>query len=428
MHLLDSDQAGNGSPFTGVKQASSVPAFLTEGRAAAPSMDHLDALEAQSIYIFREAFARLKKLALLWSLGKDSNVMIWLARKAFFGRVPFPVLHVDTGKKFPEMYRFRDHYSKEWQLDYEPEQPRMVEPLMGWTSSGDMKQQLTLRFATKDEAVAYCERKGIAYQVIEPQERARRQAAYAEEYRCLCANGEYLWIRDHGRFVEFDGEGRATRMIGAHHNIHERKLIELELKRRNEELHELNRNLEQLVEQRTEALRQANLALAEQAAVAVRLSETDPLTQIYNRRRFESSLQQEWQRLQRHDQPVSLLMFDLDHFKRINDLVGHPVGDRVLVAVTQAVRRTLREEDCFARWGGEEFIVLLPNTPLASASRLAERLRLHIREACAELEQPLTASFALAGMRRAEPLENLLRRLDDALYRAKRLRDAIEVC
>src|SRR5690606_20693099 len=111
-----------------------------------------------------------------------------------------------------------------------------------------------------------------------------------------------------------------------------------------------------------------------------------------------------------------------------NDLFGHPVGDRVLVAVTQAVRRTLREEDCFARWGGEEFIVLLPNTPLASASRLAERLRLHIREACAELEQPLTASFALAGMRRAEPLENLLRRLDDALYRAKRLRDAIEVC
>ena len=80
-------------------------------------MDHLDELEAQSIYILREAFARLKKLALLWSLGKDSNVMIWLARKAFFGRVPFPALHVDTGKKFPEMYAFRDRYADEWQLD-----------------------------------------------------------------------------------------------------------------------------------------------------------------------------------------------------------------------------------------------------------------------------------------------------------------------
>ena len=80
-------------------------------------MDQLDELEAQSIYIFREAFARLKSLALLWSLGKDSNVMIWLARKAFFGRLPFPVMHVDTGKKFPEMYAFRDRYAQEWGLD-----------------------------------------------------------------------------------------------------------------------------------------------------------------------------------------------------------------------------------------------------------------------------------------------------------------------
>ena len=80
-------------------------------------MDRLDDLEAQSIFIFREAFARLKRVALLWSLGKDSNVMIWLARKAFFGRVPFPAMHVDTGKKFPEMYAFRDRYAAEWNLD-----------------------------------------------------------------------------------------------------------------------------------------------------------------------------------------------------------------------------------------------------------------------------------------------------------------------
>lgn len=97
--------------------ASSAPKSALAPRAPAPSMDHLDELEAQSIYIFREAFARLKKLALLWSLGKDSNVMIWLARKAFFGKVPFPALHVDTQKKFPEMYAFREQYAKEWGLD-----------------------------------------------------------------------------------------------------------------------------------------------------------------------------------------------------------------------------------------------------------------------------------------------------------------------
>ena len=72
--------------------------------------------------------------------------------------------------------------TKAWQLDYEPEQPRVIEPLMGWTSSGDMKQQLTLRFHTMEEAVSYCERKGIPYQVIEPKEPARRQAAYADNF------------------------------------------------------------------------------------------------------------------------------------------------------------------------------------------------------------------------------------------------------
>lgn len=81
-------------------------------------MDHLDALEAESIYILREAKAKLDRLAILWSLGKDSNVVIWLCKKAFFGHVPFPVLHIDTGKKFPEMYAFRDRYAKEWGLSF----------------------------------------------------------------------------------------------------------------------------------------------------------------------------------------------------------------------------------------------------------------------------------------------------------------------
>jgi sulfate adenylyltransferase subunit 2 len=81
-------------------------------------MNHLDALEAESIYILREAFAKLDKLAILWSLGKDSNVVLWLTRKAFFGQVPFPVMHVDTEKKFPEMYAFRDRYAKEWNLNF----------------------------------------------------------------------------------------------------------------------------------------------------------------------------------------------------------------------------------------------------------------------------------------------------------------------
>lgn len=72
--------------------------------------------------------------------------------------------------------------TREWQLDFEPEQPRAIEPLMGWTSSTDMKQQLTLRFDTKDEAIAYCERQGIPYQVHEPRESLRKAAAYADNF------------------------------------------------------------------------------------------------------------------------------------------------------------------------------------------------------------------------------------------------------
>lgn len=80
-------------------------------------MDDLDSLESHSIFVLREAFARVEKLAMLWSFGKDSNVMIWLAKKAFFGHVPFPALSIDTGKKMPEMYAFRERYKTEWAIN-----------------------------------------------------------------------------------------------------------------------------------------------------------------------------------------------------------------------------------------------------------------------------------------------------------------------
>ena len=82
-----------------------------------PEYEHLDALESKSIFIIREAFEKFTNPALLWSMGKDSSVLLWLVRKAFFGKVPFPVLHVDTTYKFPEMIEFRDHWAKEWCLD-----------------------------------------------------------------------------------------------------------------------------------------------------------------------------------------------------------------------------------------------------------------------------------------------------------------------
>jgi sulfate adenylyltransferase subunit 2 len=80
-------------------------------------MDHLTALENKSIFIIREAYYRFKDIAMLWSVGKDSTTLLWLCRKAFFGKIPFPVIHIDTTYKFPEMYKFRDEYAKKWGLD-----------------------------------------------------------------------------------------------------------------------------------------------------------------------------------------------------------------------------------------------------------------------------------------------------------------------
>ena len=80
-------------------------------------MDHLSTLENKSIFIIREAYAKFKNIAVLWSIGKDSTTLLWLCRKAFFGIIPFPVIHIDTGYKFPEIYKFRDEYAKKWKLD-----------------------------------------------------------------------------------------------------------------------------------------------------------------------------------------------------------------------------------------------------------------------------------------------------------------------
>lgn len=80
-------------------------------------MDHLSELESKSLYIVREAYSRFKKLGMLWSMGKDSTALLWICRKAFYGKIPFPIIHIDTGYKFKEMYAFRDELAKEWGLD-----------------------------------------------------------------------------------------------------------------------------------------------------------------------------------------------------------------------------------------------------------------------------------------------------------------------
>ncbi len=154
-----------------------------------------------------------------------------------------------------------------------------------------------------------------------------------------------------------------------------------------------------------------------------RLATTDPLTGIYNRRRFFEKLEKEWSRARRHAHPLTVMMFDLDFFKQVNDTHGHAVGDTVLVALVDAAAKLLRGEDVFARLGGEEFAILLPEIALEGTTAVAERMRRHLAEVDVTApDGPIrcTVSIGVAQGRLAqESPDAALKRADDALYRAK---------
>ncbi len=153
---------------------------------------------------------------------------------------------------------------------------------------------------------------------------------------------------------------------------------------------------------------------------------TDSLTGLANRRHFVQTAQRVLDQAQRQPQPLAILVLDIDHFKRVNDTHGHDAGDQVLVEVARRCTQCLRPQDLLARWGGEEFVVLLPNTPLALAHQLAER----IRETVAFTAQlytssdavRLTISVGVAGLAAGETrtLDALVQAADQALFQAKR--------
>ena len=156
----------------------------------------------------------------------------------------------------------------------------------------------------------------------------------------------------------------------------------------------------------------------------------DGMTRIFNRRYFMDRIDGELGFAERHKLPIALVLFDLDHFKQVNDVYGHVTGDRILTEVAAICARTVRHEDVLARYGGEEFIVLLRAIPMDGAMRLAERLRaaVELAQLCATFDppRPLTISVGVALLKPEElhPLETAKERLvsgaDAALYRAKR--------
>jgi len=155
-----------------------------------------------------------------------------------------------------------------------------------------------------------------------------------------------------------------------------------------------------------------------------RLKTTDGLTGAYNKRYFDETINREVFRYLRHGRPLSLIMGDIDHFKRVNDQWGHLAGDRVLSQIGEVLASQVNAEDTLCRYGGEEFTVLLPETPLSEAMARAERMRELIEEARFEFdghEIPVTMSFGVAAADTAlEGPESFVALADERLYAAKR--------
>jgi len=209
---------------------------------------------------------------------------------------------------------------------------------------------------------------------------------YEAEFRMQHKAGHWVWILARGQAVARDAQGRATRMVGTRMDISAQKASQLRLTQE---------------------------------------AYTDVLTGAANRRHFLSHAEDMIRAAQRRGEPLALLMFDLDHFKAINDLLGHAAGDEVLKHFVACARELMRERDLFGRLGGEEFAALLFDSGRTAALGVAQRLLQHVRSHPATVAgQPVayTVSVGVTALEAGDPVEGvhaLLDQADRALYRAK---------
>lgn len=149
------------------------------------------------------------------------------------------------------------------------------------------------------------------------------------------------------------------------------------------------------------------------------LAETDPLTGIYNRRMFFDYLEIELLRTKRYGNNLSLIMLDIDYFKKVNDTYGHDVGDYVLRTIVDIVKEKVREADILARYGGEEFIIILPETDIGGAKTLAEKIRILIEKNIFNKVKMVTVSIGVTSFQEGDTVATFTKRVDNALYKAK---------
>ncbi len=174
-----------------------------------------------------------------------------------------------------------------------------------------------------------------------------------------------------------------------------------------------------LMKEHQDELREINSMLQDQNKEYENIASTDSLTGLYNRRKFSDLYVSSFLAFKQRHNEMSLIILDIDHFKKVNDICGHNAGDKVLVKVAHTLLKSLRNIDIVCRWGGEEFIALLPTASLENATILAEKIRVHVEELEIDLVGHISASFGVAQVSEDDEMQAVINRADKALYLAK---------
>ncbi|MDA3932610.1 MAG: sensor domain-containing diguanylate cyclase [Tenericutes bacterium] len=207
-----------------------------------------------------------------------------------------------------------------------------------------------------------------------------KSEAYEVEYRIKHKDGHYLWYYDRGSVIKRSDSGEPLLLQGIVFDISESKRIEEKLRY---------------------------------------LSERDSLTNVYNRRTMYIKLEKLLENNKKQNELFSLIMFDIDHFKEVNDQYGHLVGDDVLKKLTEVIIDDKRSEDIVCRYGGEEFFLLLPNTNSESAINVAKRLRKMVKKMDVPKVGHITVSMGVVTYQKDETIDEVIKRADDLMYEAK---------
>tara|TARA_R110000850_G_scaffold71096_1_gene157137 strand:+ start:1174 stop:2820 length:1647 start_codon:yes stop_codon:yes gene_type:complete len=186
-----------------------------------------------------------------------------------------------------------------------------------------------------------------------------------------------------------------------------------------QKIHSHTTHLEKMVNHRTQEITDKNLLLNQQNEKLEQLASKDPLTLLYNRRAFSALVDKEISRAKRHHFPITLVILDIDHFKKINDEFGHNVGDDILCRFADELSLNMRKENLICRWGGEEFVILIPEATSTMVFKHIEEVRQKISQMSFSPVEKLTFSAGIATLRVEEPFKEWFQRADSALYQAK---------